>query len=357
MFRLLVSPNSAAFSFRQCLYLLALPVLFLFSCNSGEKIPDVSAIKVDLQTQRFDRDLAALDTNQLPAGVVQLRQKYPDFLDFYLDTLMGFNIHGNYSDTAKGMIFGLRGFLTHKDYRGVFDTVAVHYPDTKTVDAALTSGFRFMKYYYPNYQVPRIIYLVSGLNNWGAFTDGDNIIGVGLDMFLGGSYPFYAAVGLPDYLTEHLTPQYIPVAVFSAVYQSKHPFEMDNKALLEMMLERGRQQYFLHHILPRTADSTLFGYTQKQLDWCHDNEGETYNFFIKQNLLYDKEFQKVARYVNDGPNSTGMPAQSPGNIGTWVGYQIVSSYMQRHKDVTLQQLMAQQIDAERFLVESRYKPK
>jgi uncharacterized protein YjaZ len=82
-----------------------------------------------------------------------------------------------------------------------------------------------------------------------------------------------------------------------------------------------------------------------------------FNFFATKNLLYEKEFEKIMRYVNDGPNSTGMPAQSPGNIGTWLGFQIVKAYMEQHPKMTMQQLLATNEDAQKFLEEAKYKPR
>jgi hypothetical protein len=329
----------------------------LLACNSGEKIPDISSIKIELKTKRLDKDLAAIDTNNVATAVKALQPQYPDFLDFYLDTLMGFGIKGNYSDTCQAMRQGLRSFLTHKDYKGLFDTVKKHYPDTKATDEALEMGFRFMKFYYPNYRVPQIIYLISGLGNWGAFTLSGTTVGVGLDMFLGPEYPFYKSVGLPEYMGRHFQSDYIPVAVFSAIYQDMYPLDLENKSLLEMMIEKGKLQYFLSKVLPRTDDSLRLAYSPKQLDWCKKNEGLIYNFFIKENLFYSKEWQKILRYVNDGPNSTGMPPESPGNIGSWLGLQIVRSYMKNHPETTLPQLFSMKSAPQNFLEDSKYKPR
>ena len=326
-------------------------------CQNGERIPDVSNINVTLHTQRMDKDLAGLDTSHIGKGLTLLNKKYPDFLNFYLDTLMGFRIYSNYNDSAIGIREGLRVFLTNKDYRGVFDTVAKHYPDTKKIDDELTSGFKYMKYYFPQSTTPNVVYLVTGLNNWGAFTFGSSTVAIGLDMFLGANYPFYRSVGLPDYLDTHLRPNYIPVAVFSTLYQDSHPFLMEDHNLLDMMIQKGKQQYYLHKVLPHTADTTLFGYTKAQLDWCNDNEGLIFNFFGVKNLFYEKEFEKIMRYINEGPNSTGMPSQSPGNIGTWLGWRIVSAYMKKHPDVTLAALGSNNEDPQRFLEGSGYKPK
>jgi hypothetical protein len=334
----------------------AMTCIVLNGCKSGEQQPDVSGIKIDMKTQRLDRDLAAIDTNHIGAGLQQLKTKYPDFLNFYLDTLMGFEIRGNYVDTAPGIKLGLKAFLTHKDYRGVFDTVMLHFPDTKKTDEALVKGFQYMKYYFPQYKVPQVIYLVSGLNNWGAFTYGDNTVGIGLDMFLGKEYPFYRSVGLPDYMNTHLRPAYMPVAAFSAIYTGMHPIVMDNRTLLDMMIQKGKEQYFINKVLPFVDDTTQLGYTQKQLEWCGQNEAMVYNFFIRENLLFATELGRVARYINDGPNSTGMPPESPGNIGSWLGLRIVMAYMQQHPGTTMEQLFAE-TDPQQFLAASKYKPK
>src|SRR5690606_11014322 len=92
------------------LILSALPFAF-FSC-SNNNTPDVSNITVDIESSRLDKDLYALDTNNLGSGLAALQSKYPGFLNFYLDTLMGFGINGNYNDSNPAIQKGLKTFLT-----------------------------------------------------------------------------------------------------------------------------------------------------------------------------------------------------------------------------------------------------
>lgn len=336
--------------------LLLFSSAMLFSGCQGGKHPDVGHIQVELQTRRLDQDLASLDTNNIAAGLQQLKRKYPDFLDFYLDTLMGFGIHKNYNDSVLGIRLGLRPFLAHKDIRGLFDTVSSHFPDTKKLDESLKSGFRYMKYYYSSYKAPKIIYFISGLNQWSVLTVDSTILGIGLDMYLGENYPFYGAVQIPQYAVQKCKPEYVPVNAFQAIYRYHHPFVMEGRTLLDMMIQKGKEQYFLNKILPETPDTLRLGYTEAQIDWCEENEAEVYNFFITKNLLYEKLLQKTARYINDGPSAAGMPAGSPGNIGTWVGYQIVKAYVKQHPDISMDSLFAL-TDAQKILQESKYKPR
>lgn len=350
------SGTNVARLFRYLFVLLLLAAPFA-GCRNGADGPDVSGIQVDLRTRRLDLDMRSLDTTRLAAGLQGLKAKYPDFLDFYLDTVLGYQVFGNYSDTAAGIREALHTFLTHPDYRGLFDTVARHFPDTKGIDRDLTEGFRHMKYYFPQFRVPSVVYFVSGLTDLRATLPGtDGVVGVGLDMYLGQGYPNYASVGIPAYMTYQLRPEYAAVNVFRLLYQNDHPFITEGRNLLDLMIQRGKEQYFLSHILPSVPDSTRLGFRQPQMDWCNDNEALIYNFFMKDNLLYETNWQKILRYVNEGPSSAGMPAESPGNVGTWLGWQIVQAYMKQHPGMKLEELFAMQ-DPQTILREAKYKPR
>lgn len=331
-------------------------LLFGTSCNNDEKAPDVSDVKIELNTRRLDLDLAKMDTTKIADGLQVLGMKYPDFLNFWLDELMQFGVNGYYSDTTIGVREHLHQFLTYKDFRGLFDTVAAHFPDTKSIDEPVKKGFQYYKHYYPGRTVPKIVYFISGLNNWSVVTVDTGIIGIGLDMYLGAGYPHYKSVGIPDYMTPQLRPEAAPVNVFRAIHEDRHPFVAENRNLLDMMIQRGKEQYFLSKVIPFVPEATRLAFTEEQLKWCGENEALVYNFFVKSNMLFETAWGKILRYVNDGPEAAGMPKESPGNVGTWLGWQIVKAYMAKHPEMQMDALFALN-DAQAILQESQYKPR
>jgi hypothetical protein len=346
------------------LAIAVLPILFLASgCRNAAPEKNIDAVSVVLDSRRFDLDLFALDTNHLGAGLQQLAQKYPDFLNFYLDTLMDYGIHGNFSDDNPKINNTFRAFITYKDFTELEDTIKKYYPDSKYLDEELTKAFRHMKYYFPTYHIPKIIYLDMELRNYPAFPIDTATMCVGLDMFLGQQFPHYTQVGIPQYLGPHLSREYLPVSVLSAAYRFQHPFQQDDRTLLDLMLQRGREQYFLHKILTDKTDAVLFGFNKTQMEWCNRNEANIYHFFVNNNLLYNKEALSRFSYIKDGPFAQGMESVadtvkvSPGNVGTYLGYKIVAAYMERFPNVTLGDLLAQHSDAARFLDSARYKPR
>ncbi len=337
-------------------FVIALFVLPMASCRNESGAPDVSEVKVALDTRRFDLDLASIDTANISRGLGNLQRKYPDFLDFWLDELMQFGVQGDYSETSPGVREHLRQFLTYKDFRGLFDTVAIHFPDTKVIDEPVRKGFQYYLHYYPGRSVPRIVYFVSGLNNWSVVTVDTAIVAIGLDMYLGADYPFYKSVGIPDYLTRQLRPEAAPVNVFKAIYQDSHPFVAENRTLLDMMVQRGKEQYFLSKIVPFVPEATRFGFSEAQLEWCRENEALIYNFFVKGNMLYETNWTKILRYVNEAPEATGMPKESPGNVGSWLGAQIIKAYADKHPELEMEALFALP-DAQAVLQGGGYKPR
>ncbi len=342
--------------------LFILAVVLTTGCKN-DSAPDVSNIKVDLKTYRFDLDLYAIDTNHVAEGLQKLLAKYPDFLNYYLDTVREYNIHGHFSDTTAGIRKELRTDLTYKDFVNLEDTIKSVFPDITETSKQLTDGFRYMKYYLPAYTPPRIIYLNMGLSKWATFPVDRNTFCIGLDMFLGPQFPYYRSIGVPDYMDGHFRKNYLPVSLFHTVYEFIHPFSPDDKTLLDLMIQRGKEQYFLHKVLPGTPDSVLFGFKQIQVDWCRANENLLYNFFIHQDLIYSKDAHMTTQYVNDGPYAKGLEAPdapvktTPGNIGTWLGYKIVSAYMEQHPKMTLAELLDQHTDPAKFLDEAKYRPK
>src|SRR5690242_21704088 len=64
----------------------------IISCNSNKHIPDVSSIKVNLQTKRFEKDFFAIDTNHVAASIQSVLKKYPHFMPLYTANILGLDL-------------------------------------------------------------------------------------------------------------------------------------------------------------------------------------------------------------------------------------------------------------------------
>ena len=326
--------------------------LFLISCQQeNKKNINVKDVQINFHSISYYDEVYKIDSNNISEGVNALGEKYPDFSAIYFNNLTGFGIQKNYDLFLKSM----HHFLTYKDYKNLYDTVKKVFPNTENIDAQLNDLFKHIKYYYPTSKWGTVYYFVSGLNRYSAITV-DSILGIGLDMFLGKDYPYYASIGMAQYETEHCIPEYIPVLASKVIFEDKWEMNPEGKKLLDLMIYAGKQMTFLEYTLPKFSDEVLIGYNKNQFEWCKENEKMIWSFFKKNELLYSTELQKVMRYVMDGPNSTGMPPEAPGNIGTYIGWQIVRSYLKNNPTVKWTDVLATETDSQTFLSESKYKP-
>ena len=109
-------------------------------------------------------------------------------------------------------------------------------------------------------------------------------------------------------------------------------------------------------MLPQVNDTAKIQYTQKQLEYCTQNEYNLWTYFVAQKLLYTTNHVEIMKYTGEGPFTSAISKECPPRIAYWVGWQIVRQYMQNNPDVTLEQLMKQD-DAQVILSQSKYKPK
>ncbi|HLO79732.1 MAG TPA: hypothetical protein VK166_02170 [Chitinophagaceae bacterium] len=333
-------------------------VLLAASCKNADRTPDVSGIKINLEVQRFEQDLFAMDTANMAASIQAMQQKYPQFLVDFMANILGVPA----GDPQAGLI--LKKFIT--DFRTLKETadkkISNFTPYAKEVEQML----KYVKHYFPQYQQPAK--LITFIGPMDAFYEaslgwsGDIIttsgLGVGLQMHLGGSSSFYmqdGGQGYPEYISRRFEPEYIAVNCAKNIIDDIYPDQSRSKALVDQMVDKGKRLYILDRLLPKTADTLKIGYTKAQLEGCYKNEGLIWNTFATNNLLFETDYQKLKTFVGEGPKTMELGENSPGYIALFVGKQIVEAYMEKFPETSLQQLLS--IDNRKIYELSKYKPK
>ena len=334
-------------------YLLFLLCCMLGSCHCNHKkqIPDVSKVQVDLKVMRFEQDLFHLDTAKLNQQLPALASKYGSFYDLWVTNIMLFRGPKDSVDHSQESI---KKFLTNRSDCMLYDTVQKHYADFSAVHKELEQSFKFYKYYFPEKHIPIVVTEISEFGN-GIFTVDSSYLGIGLDLFLGDQYIYYPEF-FPNYMCAKLKKEFIVPNAMKVMYNNEYgdPYNVPRNCV-NTMIEVGKQQYFLDLVMPEKEDEYKFGYTTKQLEWCKSSEKSIWQYFIDQDVLYKDGQLEVRKYVGEAPSTPGMPPESPGNIGAWVGYRIVCAYMEKAGGkVTPQQLFA--TDPQVIMTRSGYKP-
>lgn len=346
---------------KRCFSLGLFFIVLLSSCEN-DKGPDVSNINVDLQTLRFEKDFFAMDTSLLSASLDQVYKRYPIFFRDYTQQILGLPPT---NDSEEQALTAVRQFL--RDYRPVYDSVMKAFPDLEKEEKEIVRSLQHVKYYFPQYQLPAKLitfigpmdaYFMGSTGGYGDAITSDGLA-VGLQLHLGSNFSMYTSeMGLslfPAYVSRKFSREYIPVNCIKNIIDDIFPDESSDKTLVEQMVEKGKRIYLAKQLMPGVADTLIIGYTKNQLDGCRKNEGMIWNYFVKNGLVFNNDPSLIKNYIGESPNTPEFGEGAPGNIGLFIGWAIVKSYMEKNDNLALVQLM--QTAPKKLFEESGYRPK
>jgi hypothetical protein len=342
------------------IWILSLPVILLFACNGKSHIPDVSGIKVNIRVQRFEKDFFSIDTNNVAPGLASLQQKYPSFTPVFLGGVLGL------PDSALIQQLEIHRFILLN--RFIYEAAEKNYKNTDDIQNEFKESFQFVKHYFPDYPVPEIITLIGPIDAMAKMQNGEystdflgpDFLGVSLQFYLGKGFSLYQAPYFidnvaPSYRSRRFEKEYIVPDAMKLIVDDLFPDKSTGKPLIEQMIEKGKQWWLLDKFMPATSDSLKTGYTKKQLDWCKENEGLIWSFFLNNENLETIDPDVVQGYIGESPTTQGMPETAPGNIGQWVGWQIVKKFVDKNPSLKPADVM--NTPARKILSEAKYKPK
>ncbi len=363
---IMVKIKTAAFLPISILGLLLAGILLGFhSCtpDPSPRIPDVTNIDMAVELNRFEQDLFSLDTGAVFEQQLEtLETKYGEFARVYFNYILGSK---DPELTPQGHEAFIRGFISYPPVRNLFDTTQILFGDLNRYQASLNQAFQFYNYYFPDRSIPSVTTYISefGLQS---FIYADDNLGIGLDFFLGETFPYRnidpVNPNFSSYLTRTYNQEHLTVKTLQPLVQelTGNP---GGERMLDVMIQKGKQLFLLDRLLPFTSDTIIMEVSNSQWQWLQENELEIWAYFLNekdksstQSLLYSTEWATYRKYVEYSPNSPGMPKEAPGRTACFVGWKIIEAYAQRQKLDENLDLLLLETDAQKILEESRYKP-
>ncbi len=315
------------------IYLLLLVIcFFLLSCEKKNKVEKaVEEIPVEIKVDRFDK--AFFETK--PEDLNQLKQKYPYFFPAGTDDAIWIEK------------------MQHPQWRELYGEVQKKYSDFDSVKEEIEVLFKHVKFYFPKTKTPKVITLISEMDYNSKVIYADSLVIIPLELYLGKNHKFYQ---FPEYIKQNFEQNQIVPDVASSFIQTKMIPDAD-KTFLSQMIYLGKALYLKELLLPEYTDAARMGYTLEQMTWCSENEGYIWRYFIDKEMLYSVDAKLVPRFLSPAPFSKfylEIDNDSPGQVGAWIGWQIVRSYM-KNNDISINELLNK--NAKEIFEQSKYKPK
>ena len=229
------------------------------------------------------------------------------------------------------------------------------------LERELTAAFQRIFDEFPQTKTPKIRTVFSGFGGLSAEFSAqnmvvtDSLIIIGLDFFMG-KKGLYMPPNVYDYQIRKLEPKALVgqvVLQYSAFFNQQNP---EDHTLLSDMIWYGKSYAFTKKVLPNVADTLLFGYTTKELAESNAFQGEVWEHFIDNSLLFKKDELTKTKYLGERPKTPEIGPACPGSIGRWLGWVIVNQYMAQNPNINLTKLMANQ-EANKLFLASGYRGK
>lgn len=333
---------------RTSFYIILIAASAIFSCKSGRDNIDLKSINVKVEIKRFDKALFSLNPDSIKESIPKLSNEYGAFFPLFGDGIISI---GKVEEAEFPNY--LESFVTDKMVAETYKKVQEVYPNLNSLNAELTDAFKRFHYYFPNRSIPKIYSFVSGFNQSTVLADG--LLGIGLDRYLGSDYVNYLRLGIPKYSIKDMKPSKISSDCMRAWAIGEFPFNDSIDNLVNNIIYEGKLMYFTKKMLPDQPDSLIFGFSPAQTKWCERNEKQMWTYLIENKILFISDSFVINKYINDAPFTTGFSQESPGRAVVWLGYRIVSSYLNNNKEITFQKMMMLR-NYQKIFNNSRYRP-
>jgi hypothetical protein len=329
------------------IFILLVPSLFS-GCTPSDRKIDLEGLDPGIEILRLDRDLFKIDIDSIPLQLPELFDKYGEFFDIFNHMIIRIGDPGSPSYQLH-----LKRFLTDFDIYRVYTEVEKVFPDLSEIEAELDNAFRHFMFYFPEYTVPKVYTYISGFNQ--SVVTAEGILGIGLDKYLGHDHFFYSELQLPVYQRQKMHPLKIPSDCMMSWAMTEFEFDESEGNLLSHLVYQGKLLFFIDAMLPGQHDTLKTGISLSGLEWCKGNEARMWTYLVENKLLFSTDAKAIGRFINEGPYTSEFSREAPAKAAVWLGWQIVRSYMSRHKDVSLAELMLDN-DYQGILNMARYRP-
>jgi gliding motility-associated lipoprotein GldB len=321
-------------------FFMLLPLtFFVLSCSKGTETINIDGIVAEVKIERLEQEFFGLsDTEEIIDFLNRNEEMATNFFGFDPQSLEAINqmeqmLQDPYMDTLRQE--SIRVFGDMEDLR-----------------AELELAFRRIKYYFPDFQEPRVCTMISGLGS--DLYVSENLIIIGIDFFLGEGAKFRPA-DVPNYILQRYQKQYIVPSIVLLISDRFNFSDQADNTMLSEMITYGKAYYFCQKILPQTPMELIIAYVPAQVADIYENEGVIWAHFLDNQLLYETSHFVKNKYMGERPFVAEIGRRCPGRIGAWLGWRIVDTFMVKNPQLNLSDLMAHNQAGELFL-KSGYRP-
>lgn len=312
-------------------FLFVMICLLLASCRMGRRT-DMDQKKEGISVLRYDKLLGEYVRSNSFSALQKMTMDYRQPTKILIEDVLGI---GTVRDDT--IFQRLQKYYSDTTLIRLLNDVEAIFPNLDKVEAELTKGFKKLKKEVPGIQIPFIYSQVSAFNE--SIILVDTLLGISLDKYMGEDYPLYKRFYY-DYQCRTMRPERIVPDCF--VFYLLGQYEMNyngGNCLIDFMMHSGKINYVAQQLLDYNDTGDIMGYSEEEKSWCKAHEKRMWEYISDSEHLYARDPMVIRYYMKPAPMIELLGEQAPPLIGTWIGTRIITSYMKKHKGMSLKDLL------------------
>lgn len=327
-------------------HLLIIVLIIFAGCANDSKRHKNGIQHKEIVIERFDKDFQEYLQDKGAVAKEQLISKYPILLSAF-----GKVIVNNSETGTPGFFRSLDKYFSDTTLLKIYSDALKKFDNVEKIENELTVANEHLWDIYPGKQLPRFSMHVSGFKQNVIVTD--SIISLSIDKYLGADYPIYKDY-FYDYQRAQMRPEFVTRDCLRAYIISNLLPDSKTQDLVSAMIREGKCLYLISQLLPDTDPENLIGYNGKQIKWCKTNERAVWRGTIERKFLYNSEYLIISKYMDESSYTSLISPLCPGKIGSWIGLQIVESFVAKNPKVAIPEVL--RMDEHSLFQLSKYNP-
>ena len=289
-------------------------------------------MSTDVKVHRYDKLLDEYISLNSFSALQKMGSEYPQETKFLIEDVLSI---GSVSDDNINL--RLREYYSDTILRRLYRDAMAKYQDMSHIERDFTRAFKRLKRELPHMNVPRVYAQISALNQ--SVVVGDSILGFSLDKYMGADYPLYRHFYY-SYQCRTMSPERIVPDCMAFYLLSEYPFPWEwHRTLLDQILHRGKIHWVVAQILGYETLEEELGYTLEEGNWCRERREHIWQYLVESGQLHSTDPMLVDVYLQPAECTYPLGVDSPGEVGVWLGLQLIDEFMAKNKNMGIADLL------------------
>lgn len=206
----------------------------------------------------------------------------------------------------------------------------------------IKKAFQYFAYHFGDSLLPKNIFYINKL--FTQISCSNDNIAVGLESYISPESEIVKTIPMEQFYQwqrNRMDVKYLERDILLSWIQVQLFDEIDGN-FAEHLIQAGKVLYVLNATFPKESEAYILRYSDEAYDWAVQNERAVWNYLVAEQMLFKSDEQTKVNFLNEGPKTVGLADDAPDRVGQYLGYKIVKGYMQKNKNLSLEELLKTQ---------------